>query len=54
MLETDVLIPTEYPHIVLTPQDVPIIEETTMKVVESQTFYLLAKLSFLSALAFVT
>lgn len=34
MLETDALIPTEYPHIVLTPQNVPIIEGTTMKVVE--------------------
>lgn len=34
MLEADVLVPTEYPHISLTAQNVPIIAGTTMKVIE--------------------
>ncbi len=34
MLDTQALRPTDYPHIVLTAQDVPIIEGTTMKVIE--------------------
>jgi len=34
MLETDALLPTDYPHIALTPQNVPVIEGTTMKVIE--------------------
>ncbi|MBE9064507.1 DUF433 domain-containing protein [cf. Phormidesmis sp. LEGE 11477] len=34
MLDTNSLRPTQYPHIALTPQNVPIIEGTTMKVIE--------------------
>lgn len=34
MLDTNALRSTSYPHIVLTPEDVPIIEGTTMKVIE--------------------
>ena len=34
MLDTNALRPTQYPHIVMTPQNVPIIEGTTMKVIE--------------------
>ena len=34
MLNTDVLQPTEYPHIALTSQKVPLIKGTTMKVIE--------------------
>ena len=34
MLDTDALSPTEYPHIALTSQGVPVIVGTTMKVVE--------------------
>jgi uncharacterized protein (DUF433 family) len=37
MLETNALIPTEYPHIALTPQNVPVIDGTTMKVIEVGT-----------------
>ncbi len=34
MLDINALRPTEYPHIVLTSQNVPVIEGTTMKVIE--------------------
>lgn len=34
MLDTNALRPTQYPHIVVTPQNVPVIEGTTMKVIE--------------------
>ncbi len=34
MLDMNALRPTEYPHIVLTSQNVPVIEGTTMKVIE--------------------
>ncbi|EDX83385.1 hypothetical protein S7335_565 [Synechococcus sp. PCC 7335] len=34
MLDTNPPRSTQYPHIVLTPEDVPIIEGTTMKVIE--------------------
>ena len=34
MLELDAFRPTEYPHIVLSAADVPVIEGTSMKVIE--------------------
>lgn len=34
MLDTNALRSTQYPHIVLTSEDVPVIEGTTMKVIE--------------------
>ncbi len=34
MLDTKALRPTDYPHIALTAQDVPVIAGTTMKVIE--------------------
>ena len=34
MLDTKALRSTQYPHIVLTPENVPVIEGTTMKVIE--------------------
>ncbi|MEL6552339.1 MAG: DUF433 domain-containing protein [Cyanobacteria bacterium J06621_11] len=34
MLETDVFVPTAYPHIALSSENVPMIEGTTMKVIE--------------------
>lgn len=39
MLETNDFRSTSYPHIVLTPEDVPIIEGTTMKIVLAQRSY---------------
>ncbi|MEL6489815.1 MAG: DUF433 domain-containing protein [Cyanobacteria bacterium J06621_3] len=34
MIETNTLIPTEYPHVALTSEGIPIIAGTTMKVIE--------------------
>ena len=34
MLDTNALRSTQYPHIILTPENVPVIEGTTIKVIE--------------------
>ncbi|MGB7087132.1 MAG: hypothetical protein WBD47_16350 [Phormidesmis sp.] len=34
MLDTESLVPTDYPHIVLTSKNIPIIAGTTLKVIE--------------------